>query len=417
MDIQSELEALREASTATAEEVEQVVDDESTAPTEDAVSDTEEEVETEESAPDEESDADETEEADDEVADSFDDLLDDIPTPEAILKTHTRIPQATKDDLVKFADGWRSTRDTLNKVGGELGVELLAPVANVLVKASLTPEEGAQALIPMFQANPSSVSDMIATGATALLFNTDPQYKEFSDKGDAILQLRFGDGYDADRLGRLVALEQSGYINADEDYSTLQAQGSDSTLFQTQQEKLATQEKELKRLTNLVENPHLIEQQNAQQQTAVKAFDAELTNKVNESVSEVLKRGRWDEKSPLAQLVMRDVLSTLKDTDSYKQAVALASQQGTQAELSYPLKAHLAVLSRQAQGKFSELVQAINKDRRQRDETSVNAVVKEKVKETKPKAETLKELDIDTPYRGIAELRQKRDAAIAAAMR
>lgn len=363
--------------------------------------------------------ADETEEASD---DSFDDLLEDIPSNEAILNAHKRIPQATKDALVEFADGWRNTKAQIDSVGGEEGIKLLTPLSSVLTKAEITESDSYDALAPLLVTNPTAMVEVLKYAAEGVLFNTDPAFKVMAEQGDKVLQNRFGEGYNAERIEKLVALEQGGYIDSDADFDTLKAQGVDSDLFQTQQTKLAEASTRITELENLVKNPHLIEQKSAQQVNAQKELETELTTRVSQSVTPFRERGRWGEASPLTQLAMRDVLNTLKDSPDYKEAAKLVSQYGNlkQGEsIPFPVEAKLSNLVRQAKGKFGELVLAINKERRVIDESSTNTEVAKKVKETVPKAELMEPsryydngIPIDPD---IARLRAVRDAAIAAA--
>lgn len=387
-EIYNQTDALSNADDAV-EEVEEVAAEEVAAPTADeAASEGEETVEeADDTAEEAVEEADETEETP--IEDSFDDLLEDIPSNEAILNAHKRIPQATKDALVQFADGWRNTKAQLDSLGGEEGVKLLTPLSSVLTKAEITESDSYDALAPLLVTNPTAMVEVLKYAAEGVLFNTDPAFKVMAEQGDKVLQNRFGEGYDAERIEKLVALEKSGYIDSDADFDTLKAQGVDSDLFQSQQTKLTEASDRIKELENLVKNPHLIEQKSAQQVNAQKDLETELTTRVSQSVTPFRERGRWGEASPLTQLAMRDVLNTLKDSPDYKEAAKLVSQYGNlkQGEsIPFPVEAKLSNLVRQAKGKFGELVLAINKERRVIDEKSVNTEVEKKVKETVPKA-------------------------------
>jgi len=370
--------------------------------------------------------ADESEEAatdtDETSDDSFDDLLEDIPSNEAILNAHKRIPQATKDALVEYADGWRQTKAQLDGIGGEQGAKLLTPLSTVLTKAEITESDSYDALAPLLVTNPTAMVEVLKYAAEGVLFNTDPAFKQMAEQGDKVLQNRFGEGYNAERIEKLVALEQGGYIDSDADFDTLKAQGVDSDLYQAQQTKLNEQKEQIAKLENLVNNPHLIEQKTSQQVNAQKDLETELTTRVSQSVTPFRERGRWGETSPLTQLAMRDVLNSLKDTPDYKEAAKLVSQYGNLKNgesIPFPVEAKLSNLVRQAKGKFGELVLAINKERRVIDESSSNATIKKEVKETVPKAEVIAStshydngIPIDPE---IAKLRAIRDAALAQA--
>ena len=374
MDISEQVET----PTTAAEDVEQAAEEITAEPTVEAA----EEVETEESAPDEEESS-EVAEPEVDTTESFDDL-EEIPSAETINAKFNRVSKEAREAMVEYTENWRSAKENLDKVGGEVGVGIFAPMANALTKPELTPEEAVQSLTPMFKANADVTSDMIMTGAVALLTNKDPQFKQFNEKGDAILEYIFGDGYTADRLERLVALEKSGYVDADGDYTTLQGQGTDSTLFQTQQETINTQKAELEQLRTLVENPHLIQQQT----DAVKDLDVELNKRVDAKVTKLRERARWGAESALTKLVMENIVNTLKAKEAYKNASRIVTKHGKlDSDIPHAVEANLLTLTTEANKMFSDYVTAINAESRKRDETSVNTVVKEKVKETTPKAE------------------------------
>lgn len=427
MDIESELQALAEArdsamsEAATVDTESPAIEEDAVAEVDDAAADVEEVEVAEESEAEPEESATDTDETSD---DSFDDLLEDIPSNEAILNTHKRIPQATKDALVEYATIARETKAQIESVGGEEGIKLLAPLSNVLTKAEVTADDALNALAPLLRTNPDAMADVFALASRVVLFTDDPNFRQFAERGDAVLQTRFGEGYDAARIEKLVALEQSGYIDSNADFESLQAEGVDSKLFQTQQETLNEQKQRIQELENLVNNPHLIEQKTTQQVNAQKDLETELTARVAQSVTPFRERGRWGEASPLTQLAMRDVLNSLKDTPDYKEAAKLVSQYGhlkSGESIPFPVEAKLSTLVRQAKGKFGELVLAINKERRVIDESSSNATIKEKVKETVPKAEEIKPtlyynngVPIDPD---VAKLRAEFDAAVAQAGR
>lgn len=424
-DLQSELQALAETrdsamSEAATVDTENAVE-EAAVEVDDAAADVEEVEVAEESDVVDESEeaATDTDETSD---DSFDDLLEDIPSNEAILNAHKRIPQATKDALVEYADGWRQTKAQLDGIGGEQGAKLLTPLSTVLTKAEITESDSYDALAPLLVTNPTAMVEVLKYAAEGVLFNTDPAFKQMAEQGDKVLQNRFGEGYNAERIEKLVALEQGGYIDSDADFDTLKAQGVDSDLYQAQQTKLTEQKEQIAKLENLVNNPHLIEQKTSQQVNAQKDLETELTARVSQSVTPFRERGRWGETSPLTQLAMRDVLNSLKDTPDYKEAAKLVSQYGNLKNgesIPFPVEAKLSNLVRQAKGKFGELVLAINKERRVIDESSSNATIKKEVKETVPKAEVIAStshydngIPIDPE---IAKLRAIRDAALAQA--
>ena len=165
MDIESELQALAEArdsamsEAATVDTESPAIEEDAVAEVDDAAADVEEVEVAEESEVEPEESATEADETSD---DSFDDLLEDIPSNEAILNTHKRIPQATKDALVEYATMARETKAQIESVGGEEGIKLLAPLSNVLTKAEVTADDALNALAPLLRTNPDAMADVFA---------------------------------------------------------------------------------------------------------------------------------------------------------------------------------------------------------------------------------------------------------------
>ncbi len=402
MDVQdADLQAIYQATdsplTAAAEEAVPAAADEAAAPEQDAAT---EPTETETPAEPTEEEALEDAEAPAEDAaaeveagsdDTFQDLLDDIPSNETLLATHKRIPQETKDALTSLADRARAERAALEPIGGQEGAKILTPIAALLQKAEVTEDDTAEAWGSLiYSGNNKAAFRLLQDGAKELLFNrgTDPVSKEVASYGDAILENRFGDGYSSERIEKLVNLEKAGYINADEDYQTLQAEGKDSTLYQTQQAALDAQAEEIKSLKALVANPQLIEQRTVKQSNAVKDMETVLGTRIAEGITPFRERGRWAEDSPLTKIVTKAILSELKDDPDYKEAVAFVSQEGFKNDaIPFPVQQKLHSLVNKARGRFGEDMIAVNKALKSMTETSQNAKINEEVKKepVKPK--------------------------------
>ena len=323
---------------------------------------------------------------------NFQDLLDEIPSNDQILKTHTRIANSAKEDLVRFADGWRNTKATLDTIGGEKGAEILQPLAQILLSPDVGSNDTFEAWSSIVATNPVAAHQMLFDGAANLLFTKEntPMAREMSKYGDAVLEQRFGDGVNADKIDKLLMLEKGGYINLDEDLQLLQAEGTDSSLFQQQQTILEEQQRKIQELTDLVNNPEKITQQTVASTNAMKDFEAELQQRINTGITPFRERGRWGEESALTKTVMRGLVAELKESGEYKEALSFVRQYGSIKQgdiIPFPLEQKLYTLVNKAKGKFSAEVMAINKELRALAETSQNAKVKEEVKEvTKPKA-------------------------------
>lgn len=344
-----------------------------------------------ESAEEEEIPADTEEAEETDTSDDFQDLLDEIPSAEAILKTHNRIANSAKDDLVKYANMARGFRDTLSTVGGEEGIKVLKPIADILQRPDIGVGDTYEAWAAIATTNPPAAFQMLFDGAQNWLFTTEntPEAREMAKYGDAVLASRFGDGVTSEKIDKMLMLEKNGYINLDEDMQLLQSEGKDSTLFQQQQQQIAEQAEKIRELTELVNNPDKIVQQSVATTNAVKDFETELLTRITNGVTPFRERGRWSEESALTKLTMKALVSELKDSGEYKEAVKFVKQYGSLKQgdvIPFPLEQKLYALVNKAKGRFGEDVVAINKELRKLAETSTNAVVQKEVKETKPKA-------------------------------
>lgn len=367
---------------ATVEEPEEAAVEETAAPDETTVAAEEEEPAAEEDESEDTSD--EAVETESSESVDFNDLLSEIPPDEAILRTHTRIPQATKDALLDLAGKAREARSLLEPLGGEEGVKSFEPIAAMLQKAEPTSEDFQAGIGAMFARNPTSTIGMIAEAAEELLFNREntPDARAVAKFGETILENRFGIG--PDKIEKYALLEKGGF-NVDEEIELWHSEGERSTLFQNMQSTLEEREAKIAELQKLVDNPDQIRSQTAAHSTAVKALEEDIAKRVHESTSPFRERIKWGDDSPLTTLTMRALMADIKETPAYQEAVKFAAKQGHKPD-NLNVNLLMQQITNMAKVRFSEAATNVNKQLRSLSETSLNAQREKQVKEkTTPK--------------------------------
>lgn len=357
--------------------------DEAAAPTEEVAA---EAVETE--APIEDAPEDTGEvaaESDGTADDDFQDLLDDIPTADAINKKFERVPKDARAEMVKYADEWRANRDALNEIGGKDGLEVLKPIVNVIQSPDAHADHIRDAWATMLKTNKESAYRMIVTGGAEVLFNkgTTPIAQEMASYGDELLSARFGEGVSAEHIENLLLLEKGGLINVAEDMEVLQLEGKDSSLFQKMQEANEELKAQIEQLKNGSTQPA------APNYSA--EFDTELSAKVADEIKGITERIGWKQDSPAYEFVMKALLSELKNDPEYRDVTAFLAQspfKDASGKIPFPIATKLGTLTRKAQARFTAAASAINSQFR--TQSTRNTVIKEQVKETKPQPVAVK---------------------------
>jgi len=382
-------EAAVEEVTPAAEEVESQDETESAAVIEEAAATDETEDESAEEVVEGETDADESAEAPDTqpAEDSFDDLLETIPTPESLRAKWERIPNAAKDEMVQFADMARAKAEVLSSIGGEDGAKILEPIHTLLTKAERVDSDHITALGSMWQTNQEATSELLYMGAMGVLFNTntDPLGKQQAAIGDAILNERFG--ADSAKIEQLVLLEKDGIIDIEEGMQLLSGEGTDSPLYQAQAKTISELEQKVGELTDLVANPEKIVPVSKAEQNALTALDAEIEKRLTDGIAPFRERVRWAEGSVLAKTLTNALLAELKSDPEYAEAMKFARQHGvTEGDVPYTINQKIFTLVNKGKSRFALTAADINKELRGVSETSRNAVVQQKVKKTTPQA-------------------------------
>lgn len=330
-----------------------------------------------------------TAEMDTEPDEDFQDLLDPIPTKESLLAKHSRIPQATKDELVGLADNWRATNEKLESIGGNEGVEMLTPVFNYLASPTWSPDAAQQTFAAMFKVNPEASIGMVAEAA-AFMLSDEAKRHGIGAVGDKLLESEFG--VNGQTIREYVLLEKAGYVDRENDLKLLNTDGNGSSLYQKQESELAVAKQEIQKLQEQIRNPQIPKEVIA----ATDAFDTTLNNKLEEAITPFLEKAGWEADSPLTQIVKKALVAEIKSDKLYKDAIAQAKETANW-ESHFGIKQAIQSLVTKGKAKFVESVKGINTQFKQRP--TRNEEVKAKVEQTKPKSEPLKSSTSVVPNR------------------
>ena len=332
-----------------------------------------------------EAELDATEAAESDESDSLADLFEEIPSDEVLLKTHVkRLPQESKDAVLGYINKARTATETLNQIGNEEGVKVLAPIHSLLNKSVRSAEDRQEALASMLRTNTSATTEMLVEGALEVLLSSDksPALREFSKAGDFVLSQRFGEGMTAERIEKYALLEKGGVIDLENDLALLD--GTDSPLYQTQAETINEQTARIQELEELIKNPEKLTQASQVTVDAVKDLDGEISKRAEDKLSKVLERVGWPADSTLAKVTLASIHAELRDDPDYKEAIAFTKQNGRFNGEDYKTNLRIHAVVNKLTSRFGERSLAINNDRRSISQNSRNAQQKAKTQETKP---------------------------------
>lgn len=330
-----------------------------------------------------EAELDATEAAESDESDSLADLFEEIPSDEVLLKTHVkRLPQESKDAVLGYINKARTATETLNQIGNEEGVKVLAPIHSLLNKSVRSAEDRQEALASMLRTNTSATTEMLVEGALEVLLSSDksPALREFAKAGDFVLSQRFGEGITAEKIEKYALLEKGGVIDLENDLALLD--GTDSPLYQTQAATINEQTARIQELEELIKNPEKLTP--ASQVDAVKDLDSEISKRAEDKLSKVLERVGWPADSTLAKVTLASIHAELRDDPDYKEAIAFTKQNGRFNGEDYKTNLRIHAVVNKLTSRFGERSLAINNDRRSISQNSRNAQQKAKTQETKP---------------------------------
>lgn len=325
--------------------------------------------------------------------------LDEIPTAEELQKFPRTNPEA-KAKMVELADGWRETKVKLESVGGEKGVEVLQPLAQILTKAEASNEELDTALSSILNENQEVGTQLLAAGAYLMLnYADDPKIKSY---GDRIAQFTFGAtpealreigsvvkefDTNAEHIKDLLKLEAAGMIT-DADHDAFRANYGGSELYDKQ---LAEIERLKAENATIKANPQALLEPIVDSSQAVRDFEQTLLERIETGVAPIRETGRWTADMVLAKTVNDAIMASLRDEPEYKEALKVLRRDGDFRKDNLAMTTALATLSGKAKGRFQQAVRGINADLRKISETSLNAKRKvdtEKVEKDKKEVET-----------------------------
>lgn len=314
-----------------------------------------------------------------ESATDFQELLDDLPTKEAILAKFNRIPNDAKEFMVTHVEQQRALRDQIQSIGGEEGLGVYQKVNEFLLSPEPTFEQSAGAFAAMFEKNPLATASMVIDSSSHFLRSNEPGIR---DVGNKIVADVFGDGITVGHLHNLLQLEKAGLVNVEEDMRALMSDGN-SSLYQTQQSTLEQQQARIRELEDLVKNPEKITKQ-----SEVKAgddFTADLEAKFDEAISQVIEKARWTGSNTLKSVVKNAILAEIKNDPQYKAALKAASQ----GRDDWSVRTSKSNLVNMAKAKYIKAVQGVSEDLKGFAANSRNNIVKNKTEQTKPKSISL----------------------------
>jgi hypothetical protein len=240
----------------------------------------------------------------------------------------------------------------------------------------------------MLQTNRDGVLLGILESTSIMLEGKDPIFKLI---GDELMQKTFGNGVTTGHIRNLVALEQAGYIQMEEDMKTLGENTDAGSLFATQKDTIRNLEKQLAETTAILNDPEKLAARTTSK--ADQVFETDFDAKIQEAVTPFLEKGKWKADSALAKHVLPSIINGLKNEPEYRAVKSFVAKDGYTAEkMPFAVSSAMNTLTTKAKARVAKAISEINADLRSKP--TLNAVVKEKVVETKPKSVPL----VDRPY-------------------
>lgn len=304
--------------------------------------------------------------------DVFADLLPSIPTDAEIDTKYNRVAKEARVELKRLAGIAATNQQMVEAVGGEFGVTAFTPLAKVISKTEIVPDElyaGAKSLLT---ANPQ-VADALFAGMAQM-------YLETPDVQDNILKSVYGDNATAANIKYLLKLDQAGFFNREEANSYL---GEDFVYSDKYQE----QSDEIQRLNEQIA---LLQQGKPIQKTVAKkpTFEAEVKSLENDFTAEIAKavkpafdRAGWNADGALAKMVLQNIANELKSDAYFTNTATFITQNGgyRNGDKRHPLaETNLRLLANKALAGSIKMVQAAQSELRSLSENSRNAALAKK---------------------------------------
>jgi hypothetical protein len=228
----------------------------------------------------------------------------------------------------------------------------------------------------------------ILESTSIMLEGIDPIFKLI---GDELMQKTFGNGVTTGHIRNLVALEQAGYIQMEEDMKTLGENTDAGSLFARLTEDNRSLKSQLAETNAILNDPEKLAARTTSK--ADQVFETDFDAKIQEAVTPFLEKGKWKADSALAKHVLPSIINGLKNEPEYRAVKSFVAKDGYTAEkMPFAVSSAMNTLTNKAKARVAKAISEINADLRSKP--TLNAVVKEKVVETKPKSVPL----VDRPY-------------------
>lgn len=284
-----------------------------------------------------------------------------------------RLPKPARAKFTEIQQRAIESEKKLERVGGDLAVETLAPLGAILGKTEATSDELNAFIDALADANPL-IGAQVLQGAVASMFEA-PEY------ADSFLAYRFGsqkaniatiektvkllDQFetDIDHVAELLKLDKAGVLDTEYARSQFSESFGDSDLYNKMLAKQQDMERRIQELSDPA-NARTTAQPQVDSTRIVGEFETDFSKTVSESVDAVIGRFHWGN-GALASLVRSVVAQELRGTENYGQTVEFirATGQYRNGDKLGPLpQTKLALLKNAAEARTLATVRQIQKD-------------------------------------------------------
>lgn len=134
-----------------------------------------------------------------------------IPTRDEINEQHKRAPKAIRDLAADLAERAQAAEGKITKIGGDEGLQ----VAEAIIPHLFGPKATEDSVNAVFEALVETNAPLVASMGQSFINHALDDEKTGPAFADRLLQGEFGEGYTAERLRVLVALDREGLIDVD----------------------------------------------------------------------------------------------------------------------------------------------------------------------------------------------------------
>jgi len=134
-----------------------------------------------------------------------------IPTREEINERWKRTPKELREEYAATAEKLSEVQTAISELGGDEGLQVAQSIIKPLLSAEVNKQTAHTIFEGMVSANPAAVAQMSQLFVQTAI-DDEQTGAAFADR---LLESEFGDGYTADRLRELVALDAQGLIDVE----------------------------------------------------------------------------------------------------------------------------------------------------------------------------------------------------------